>query len=170
MAFIISEAAAAHESEDKGMTFDENLLHLFSSTIWILSSAVKEAATSKLEVPKGWDKLFVSVVSVENGKTIAKPSKVAVRNGSCQWSDTFSQSIWVSRDNSSKEIDDCLLKLIVSMGSLRSGILGEVTVCMTSYVSSDAAVPLSIPLNKCNHGTVLNVSPTIVSYSSLLFL
>ncbi|GAU41923.1 hypothetical protein TSUD_25640 [Trifolium subterraneum] len=111
-----------------------------------------------LQVPKGWDKLFVSVVSVENGKTIAKSSKVAVRNGSCQWSDTFSQSIWVSRDNSSKEIDDCLLKLIVSMGSLRSGILGEVTVSMTSYVSSDAAVPLSIPLNKCNHGTVLNVT------------
>ncbi|CAJ2672525.1 unnamed protein product [Trifolium pratense] len=111
-----------------------------------------------LQVPKGWDKLFVSVVSVENGKTIAKSSKVAVRNGSCQWSDTFSQSVCVSRDNSSKEIDDCLLKLIVSMGSLRSGILGEVTVSMTSYVSSDAAVPLSIPLNKCNHGTVLNVT------------
>ncbi|KAK2454903.1 early endosome antigen [Trifolium repens] len=111
-----------------------------------------------LQVPKGWDKLFVSVVSVENGKTIAKSSKAAVRNGSCQWSDTFSESLCVSKDNSSKEIDDCLLKLIVSMGSLRSGILGEVTVSMTSYVSSDAAVPLSIPLNKCNHGTVLNVT------------
>ncbi|XP_073223395.1 uncharacterized protein [Cicer arietinum] len=110
-----------------------------------------------LQVPKGWDKLFVSVVSVENGKTIAKSSKVAVRNGSCQWSDTFSESIWVSRDNSSKETDDCL-KLIVAMGSLRSGILGEATVSMTSYVSSDAAVPLSIPLNKCNHGTILNVT------------
>ncbi|CAK8571479.1 unnamed protein product [Lathyrus sativus] len=111
-----------------------------------------------LQVPKGWDKLFVSVVSVENGKTLAKTSKVAVRNGSCQWSDTLSESIWVSREKPSKETDDCLFKLIVAMGSLRSGILGEATISMTSHVNSDAAVPLSIPLNKCNHGTVLNVT------------
>eukprot|EP00256_Glycine_max_P051946 XP_014618086.1 myosin-11 [Glycine max] len=109
-------------------------------------------------VPKGWDKLFVSVVSVENGKTIAKSSKVSVRNGGCQWSDNFSESISISRDNSSKEIDDCDLKLIVAMGSSRSGILGEATVSLTSYMSSGAAIPLSIPLNKCNHGTVLHVT------------
>ncbi|XP_061337712.1 uncharacterized protein LOC133284659 [Gastrolobium bilobum] len=108
------------------------------------------------QVPKGWDKLFVSVVSVGNGKTIAKSSKVPVRNGSCQWSDAFSESVWVSRDNSSKEIDDCLLKLTV--GSSKSGILGEATVSMTSYMSSDAAIPLSVPLKKCNHGTVLHVT------------
>ncbi|KAL2323169.1 hypothetical protein Fmac_027548 [Flemingia macrophylla] len=112
-----------------------------------------------LQVPKGWDKLFVSVVSVENGKTIAKSNKVPVRNGGCQWSDTFSESIWVSRDSSSKEIDDGgVLKLIVAMGSSRSGILGEATVSLTSYMSSGAAIPLSIPLNKCNHGTVLHVT------------
>ncbi|KAK7345463.1 hypothetical protein VNO77_16067 [Canavalia gladiata] len=111
-----------------------------------------------LQVPKGWDKLFVSVVSVENGKTIAKSSKVPVRNGSCQWADTFSESISVSRDNSTMEVDDCLLKLIVAMGSSRSGILGEATVNMTSYMSSSAAIPLSIPLNKGNHGTVLHVT------------
>ncbi|XP_022640378.1 myosin-11 isoform X2 [Vigna radiata var. radiata] len=110
------------------------------------------------EVPKGWDKLFVSVVSAENGKTIAKSSKVPVRNGGCQWSDSFSESIWVSRDNSSKEIDDFVLKLIVAMGSSRSGILGDATVSLTSYMSSDAAIPLSIPLNKCNHGTTLQVT------------
>lgn len=111
-----------------------------------------------LQVPKGWDKLFVSVLSVENGKTIAKSNKVPVRNGGCQWSDTFSETISISRDNYSKEIDDGVLKLIVAMGSSRSGILGEATVNLISYMSSGAAVPLSIPLNKCNHGTVLHVT------------
>lgn len=132
-----------------------------------------------------------------------------MRNGSCQWSDTFSESIWFSRDDSSKEADDCLLKLIVAMvlslkhslvlrillyarlflfldhnhlkqfetslfglsnksqGSLRSGILGEATVKMNSYVSSDTAIPLSIPLKKCNHGTVLHVSHTTEAKSYL---
>ncbi|XLU51945.1 hypothetical protein S245_046759, partial [Arachis hypogaea] len=61
-------------------------------------------------------KLFVSVVSVESG------------------------------DNSSKEIDECLLKLIVAMGPSRSSILGEVTVNMASYVSSNAESPLSLKL------------------------
>ncbi|KAI9122346.1 hypothetical protein K1719_007035 [Acacia pycnantha] len=111
-----------------------------------------------LEVPKGWDKLFVSIISRENGKALAKSSKAIVRNGSCQWTDIISHSILVSRDNSSKEIEDCLLKLLVATGSSRSSILGEATVNMASYMSSTEAIPLSIPLNKCNHGTFLHVT------------
>ncbi|KAK4272808.1 hypothetical protein QN277_021313 [Acacia crassicarpa] len=111
-----------------------------------------------LEVPKGWDKLFVSIISTENGKALAKSSKAIVRNGSCQWTDIISHSILVSRDNSSKEIEDCLLKLLVATGSSRSSILGEATVNMASYMSSTEAIPLSIPLNKCNHGTFLHVT------------
>ncbi|XP_015951522.1 uncharacterized protein LOC107476250 [Arachis duranensis] len=111
-----------------------------------------------LQVPKGWEKLFVSVVSVESGKAIAKSSKVLVRNGSCQWSDCFSEFVLFPGDNSSKEIDECLLKLIVAMGSSRSSILGEATVNLASYVSSNAESPLSLKLSKCNHGTVLHVT------------
>ena len=66
-------------------------------------------------MPKGWDKLFVSVVSVETGKAIAKSSKAVVRNGSCQWTETLSESIWVSQDDSSKDLEYCFFKLIVSM-------------------------------------------------------
>ncbi|XLT08724.1 hypothetical protein HN51_054517 [Arachis hypogaea] len=91
-------------------------------------------------------KLFVSVVSVESGKAIAKSSKVLVQYGSCQWSDSFSEFVLFPGDNSSKEIDECLLKLIVAMGPSRSSILGEVTVNMASYVSSNAESPLSLKL------------------------
>ncbi|XP_031285176.1 A-kinase anchor protein 9-like [Pistacia vera] len=110
-----------------------------------------------LQVPKGWDRLFVSVISVETGKTIAKSSKALVQNGICQWTETVSESIWVSEEESSKELEDCLFKFVVSMGSARSGILGETKVNMTCYTSSSAVVPVSLPLNKCNHGTVLQV-------------
>ncbi|XP_030453698.1 uncharacterized protein LOC115675243 [Syzygium oleosum] len=111
-----------------------------------------------LQVPKGWDKLFVSVISVETGKTIAKSSKAVVRNGSCQWTETLAESVLVSHDDSSKELEDCLLKLIISMGSARSGILGEATINVTNYISSSASVPISVPLKKCNYGTVLQVT------------
>ncbi|XP_058003441.1 uncharacterized protein LOC110662676 isoform X1 [Hevea brasiliensis] len=111
-----------------------------------------------LQVPKGWDKLFVSIISVETGKTIAKSSKAAVRNGTCQWTETVSESIWVSQDGQpSNELEDCPYKLVVAMGSARSGILGETVVNMATYMSSSDSVQLSFPLKKCNHGTVLQL-------------
>lgn len=66
-------------------------------------------------MPRGWDKLFVSIVSVETGKPMAKSSKAAVRNGNCQWTETLSESIWISQDDSSKEMEDCFFKLVVAM-------------------------------------------------------
>ncbi|XP_054803223.1 uncharacterized protein LOC129306572 isoform X2 [Prosopis cineraria] len=47
---------------------------------------------------------------------------------------------------------------MVATGSSRSSILGEASVNMASYMSSIEAIPLSIPLNKCNHGTLLHVT------------
>ncbi|XP_057478379.1 uncharacterized protein LOC130765832 [Actinidia eriantha] len=110
-----------------------------------------------IQVPKGWDKLFVSVISVETGKTITKLSKAPVRNGNCQWAETLSESIWISQDDSIKALEECLFKFVVSMGSARSGILGEATVNMASYMSSKASVPVFLPLKKCNFGTILQV-------------
>jgi len=58
----------------------------------------------------------VSIISVETGKTIAKTSKAAVRNGNCQWTESLSESTWTaSQDESSKEHDDCLFKFVVAM-------------------------------------------------------
>ncbi|PQQ19765.1 intracellular protein transport protein USO1-like [Prunus yedoensis var. nudiflora] len=110
-----------------------------------------------LQVPRGWDKLFVSIVSIETGKPIAKSSKALVRNGNCQWTETLSESIWISQDDSSREMEDYFFKLVLSMGSARSGILGEATVNMSDYINSTSSVPVSLPLKKCTYGTVLQV-------------
>ncbi|XVF23469.1 hypothetical protein REPUB_Repub13aG0041600 [Reevesia pubescens] len=109
------------------------------------------------QVPKGWDKLFVSIISVDTGKTINKSSKASVRNGNCRWTETISESIWIARGDTSKVIDECLFKLVVAMGSSRSSFLGEATINLASYISSKSYIPLSLPLKKCNHGTVLQV-------------
>ncbi|KAM7262593.1 hypothetical protein ACFE04_000276 [Oxalis oulophora] len=104
-----------------------------------------------IQVPKGWDKLGVSLICGVTGKTCAKLSRASVRNGTCQWTDSLTESMCVSQD------EECLFKLVVSMVSLRSGILGEASVNMIDYMSSSDIVPVSLPLNKCNHGTVLQV-------------
>ncbi|KAK1403361.1 hypothetical protein POM88_002966 [Heracleum sosnowskyi] len=110
-----------------------------------------------LQVPEGWDKLFVSIISVETGKTIAKSNKASVRNGTCQWMEALSESLWIPQDDSSNELEEILLKLVISMGSARSGILGESVVNMASYKRSNASSPVTLPLKKCNYGTVLQV-------------
>ncbi|KAL6980280.1 hypothetical protein U1Q18_021923 [Sarracenia purpurea var. burkii] len=46
----------------------------------------------------------------------------------------------------------CLLQ-----GSARSSILGEATINMAGYISSRDAIPVSLPLKNCNHGTILQV-------------
>ncbi|KAJ0940874.1 putative NT-type C2 domain-containing protein [Helianthus annuus] len=111
-----------------------------------------------LQVPKVWDKLSVSIISVESGKTIARTNKALVRNGNCQWTETLSESIWIQHNNSSKELEEHLFKFVVSMGSARCGILGEAMVNMARYyTSSKSSSPVSLPLKKCNYGTILQV-------------
>ncbi|KHG04544.1 Trafficking kinesin-binding 1 [Gossypium arboreum] len=115
-----------------------------------------------VQVPKGWDRLIMSIISMENGKTMAKTSKAVVRNGSCQWTETLSESIWVSKT----VMEDCFFKLVVAMGSARSSILGEATVNMTGYINSTITVPVSLPLKKCNHGTVLQTKEPFARFGS----
>ncbi|GMI80571.1 hypothetical protein HRI_001726400 [Hibiscus trionum] len=117
----------------------------------------KFSSFQALQVPKGWDKLLVSIVSVDTGKTVNKSGKASVRNGNCRWTESFSESIWIPQGDTSKVIDECLFKLVVAMGSSRSGFLGEATINLASYISSKSSIPLSLPLKKCNHGTVLQV-------------
>ncbi|KAG8376629.1 hypothetical protein BUALT_Bualt09G0083300 [Buddleja alternifolia] len=123
-----------------------------------------------LQVPKGWDRLFVSLISVETGKIIAKLGKALVKNGGCQWTDTLSESIYVSRDDSSKGYEECFVKLLVSSGSTRSSILGEATINVANYTSSRAAAAVSQPLKKCTYGTILQASYLIFSLFIVLVL
>ncbi|KAL3532008.1 hypothetical protein ACH5RR_005529 [Cinchona calisaya] len=110
-----------------------------------------------LQVPKGWDRLFLSMSSVESGKTVAKLGKALVRSGNCQWSETLLESVWISKDDSLKEPEECLFKLVVSMGSSRAGILGEATIDLSCHTSSRVSSPVLLPLKKCNYGTILQV-------------
>ncbi|KAI3721860.1 hypothetical protein L2E82_32879 [Cichorium intybus] len=110
-----------------------------------------------LQVPKGWDKLSVSIISVETGKTLAKTGKASVQNGNCQWTENLSEYIWVPHDDASKVVEQCLYKLLISMGSGRSGILGEVTVNLSNHLNSETSISIAEPLKNCSHGTILQV-------------
>lgn len=79
------------------------------------SFAIFYCAIWQLQVPEGWDKLVVSIISVETGKTIAKSGKAIARNGNCQWIEAFSESIWIQPDDASKDAEEYAIKLVVSL-------------------------------------------------------
>lgn len=110
-----------------------------------------------VQVPVVSDRLLLSIISVDTGKTIARSSKAAARNGICQWPDSILESIWFSQDEASKQYEDCQCRIVVSMGSTKSGILGEVFLNLTNYFSSIDSTAVSLPLKKCNSGTVLQL-------------
>jgi len=43
-------------------------------------------------------------------------------------------------------------------GSARFGTLGEATTNLADYITLGTSVPVSLPLKKCEHGTILQVS------------
>ncbi|MFS7932020.1 hypothetical protein Hanom_Chr04g00362861 [Helianthus anomalus] len=110
------------------------------------------------QVPKGWDKLSMSLISVETGKAIGKTGRSLVHNGNYQWTENQSVYIWVPHDDASTGHEQSLHKLLILMGSGRSGILGEVTVNLSSHMSSGTSTTVAEPLKNCSYGTILLVS------------
>ncbi|KAJ1404743.1 NT-type C2 domain [Sesbania bispinosa] len=109
-----------------------------------------------LQIEKGWNKLFVSIISMETGETIAKSSKASVQNGQCHWEDSMLSTIWIS-DDSLEDNESCLLKLLVAMESTRFGTLGEATINLANYIRPETSTA-SLPLKQhCSHGAILQV-------------
>ncbi|TKY51727.1 Leghemoglobin C2 [Spatholobus suberectus] len=109
-----------------------------------------------LEIEKGWNNLFVSIISIETGETIAKSGKASVQNGECHWEDCMLSTMWIS-DDSLQDNKGFLLKLVVAMGSARFGTLGEATINLASYIRPETST-VSLPLKQhCSHGTILQV-------------
>jgi hypothetical protein len=67
-----------------------------------------------MQIEKGWNQLFVSIISIESGETIAKSGKALVKNGECHWEESMLSTMWIS-DYSLQENQGCLLKLLVAM-------------------------------------------------------
>ncbi|THU56655.1 hypothetical protein C4D60_Mb11t19520 [Musa balbisiana] len=128
-------------------------LHRYRSDRFGEKVEFKLSNLQAVKVPRGWDKLLISIVSVESGKTIARTGRATVRSGNCQWTET--ESIWVSQDDASKELEECRFKIVVSPASSRSVVIGEVTLNLADYLSSGETGPLLLPLKKCDSGTTL---------------
>ncbi|KAG5612545.1 hypothetical protein H5410_023826 [Solanum commersonii] len=111
----------------------------------------------------GWDKLFISFSPADSGKTIAKTTKANVRNGTCKWADPIYETTRLLQDVKTKQFDEKLYKLVVSMGSSRSSILGEATIDLADYAEASKPSAVALPLQGCNAGTILHVTVQLLT-------
>ncbi|KAK4722362.1 hypothetical protein R3W88_012595 [Solanum pinnatisectum] len=111
----------------------------------------------------GWDKLFISFSPADSGKTIAKTTKANVRNGTCKWADPIYETTRLLQDVKTKQFDEKLYKLVVSMGSSRSSILGEATINLADYAEASKPSAVALPLQGCNAGTILHVTVQLLT-------
>lgn len=111
----------------------------------------------------GWEKLFISFIPTETGKTTAKTSKANVRNGACKWADPIYETTRLLLDSKTKQYDDKLYKLVVGMGTSRSSVLGEATINLADYADASQPSAFALPLHGSDHGTILHVTVQLLT-------
>nr|GMD91204.1 putative leucine-rich repeat-containing protein DDB_G0290503 isoform X1 [Ipomoea batatas] len=111
----------------------------------------------------GWDKLFISFIPADSGKTTAKTTKASVRNGSCKWADPIYETTRLLQDVKNKEYDEKLYKIVVAMGSSRASILGEATINLAEHADASKPSVVALPLHGCNTGTILHVTVQLLT-------
>ncbi|KAL5232401.1 hypothetical protein ABZP36_031177 [Zizania latifolia] len=111
----------------------------------------------------GWDKLFLSFISADTGKVSAKTNKANVRNGSCKWPDPIYEATRLLQDSRTKTYDDKLYKIVVTMGTSRSSILGEVDVNLAEFAEALKPASIALPLRGCEFGTILHVTAQLLT-------
>ncbi|XP_074581323.1 uncharacterized protein LOC141837851 [Curcuma longa] len=112
---------------------------------------------------QGWDKLFISFIPIDVGKTTAKTNKVNVRNGSCKWPDPIYETTRLLQDAKAKTYDEKLYKLLVATGSSRSSFLGEVNINLADFADALKPSSVSLPLTNCDFGTILHVTVQLLT-------
>ncbi|KAL1540528.1 cingulin-like isoform X1 [Salvia divinorum] len=111
----------------------------------------------------GWEKLFITFIPADTGKPTAKTTKANVRNGSCKWGDPIYETTRLLQDSKSRQYDEKLYKLVVSMGSSRASVLGEATINLADYVDASKPIFEAFPLHGCNFGTVLHITVQLLT-------
>lgn len=136
---------------------------MFKSARW-RSEKSKIKAVFKLQfratqVPQlGVEALFLSVVPADVGKPTVKLEKAWLEGGSYYWENAVYETVKFVQDPKSGKINDRIYHFIVSKGSSKAGLVGEVSIDFADYAEATKPSSVSLPLKNSNSGAVLHVS------------
>lgn len=110
------------------------------------------------QVPQpGYDKLSISLISLETGKIVSNTGRASINNGTCQWADAIFVTTRLEQDAKTGNYHEKMYNLVVSTGSSRFGFLGETTINLADYVGAITPLSVSLPLKSRITGTILHV-------------
>ncbi|KAF3448541.1 hypothetical protein FNV43_RR09254 [Rhamnella rubrinervis] len=135
---------------------------MFMSVRW-RSEKNKVKAVFKLQfhatqVPQlGVDALTVSVIPGDVGKPTLKLDKATVRDGTCRWENPVYETVKFFREPRTGKISERIYHFIVSTGSAKAGVLGEISIDFSDYAEATKSSTVSLPLKNSSSNAVLHV-------------
>ncbi|XP_010255440.1 PREDICTED: myosin-16-like [Nelumbo nucifera] len=123
------------------------------------TKAVFKLQFQATQVPQlGWETLMVSLLPVDAGKPTVRLDKLAVRDGTCRWDNPIYETIKFVREPKTGKINKKVYHFLVSTGSSKSGLLGEVSIDFADYAEAFKPSSISLPLKNSNSDAVLHVT------------
>ncbi|XP_015896229.3 uncharacterized protein LOC107429960 [Ziziphus jujuba] len=110
------------------------------------------------QVPQlGVDALAISVIPADVGKPTLKLDKATIQNGTCRWENPVYETVKFFREPRTGKISERIYHFIVSTGSEKAGVLGEISIDFADYAEANKASTISLPLKNSKSNAVLHV-------------
>ncbi|KAG5563173.1 hypothetical protein RHGRI_005805 [Rhododendron griersonianum] len=106
----------------------------------------------------GGDALMISLVPADVGKPTVRSEKAAIRDGSCYWENPVYEAVKLFQEPKSGKIHEKTYYFVISTGSSKAGLVGEVSIDFASYAESNKPSSVSLPLKNSKCGAILHVS------------
>uniref|UniRef100_A0A5B6ZIB4 Putative myosin-9 isoform X1 n=2 Tax=Davidia involucrata TaxID=16924 RepID=A0A5B6ZIB4_DAVIN len=104
------------------------------------------------------DALMISVVPADVGKPTVRLGKTAIRDGSCQWESPVYETVKFVREPKTGKIHERIYHLILSTGTSKAGLFGEVSIDFANYAEATKLSSVSLPLKNAKSEAILHVS------------
>lgn len=102
--------------------------------------------------------LVVSVVPGDAGKPTVSLEKGILRQGSCRWDYPVHETVKYIRDVKTGKINERIYHFVVSTGSSKNSLVGEVSIDFADYAEGTKASTVSLPFKNSKSNGVLHVS------------
>lgn len=102
--------------------------------------------------------LVVSVVPGDAGKPTVSLEKGILRQGSCRWDYPVHETVKYIRDVKTGKINERIYHFVVSTGSSKNSLVGEVSIDFADYAEATKASTVSLPFKNSKSNGVLHVS------------
>ncbi|KAA8539913.1 hypothetical protein F0562_026605 [Nyssa sinensis] len=107
---------------------------------------------------RGTTTLMIALVPADVGKPTVRLGKAPVLDGTCSWENPVYETVKLTKELKTGIFSDKVYYFVMSTGSSKAGILGEVSINFTDYIEATKPLTVSLPLRTSDSGAILQVT------------